>query len=291
MARIARGTLVSIALALGVAAPTVAAPPRPPVTPGSGYLALGDSVTFGFQEKNTVPAPNYHNAASFFGYPEQLGPQLKLNVANAACPGETSGSFINPHAESNGCENKLGKQPSYRGRYPLHVKYKGAQLKYAVKYLRSHRNVRLVSLMIGANDLFVCVATTPDGCVKPSELAKTLAKVKANIRKILSAIRNQAGYRGQLVIVNYYSTNYTSAFVTGAVRKLNQAQDAAAKPFGIAVADGFGLFQKASQKSGGKPCIAGLITQTPAPPNCGVHPTYAGSALLAQAVAKVVRLK
>jgi lysophospholipase L1-like esterase len=269
----------------------VAAPPRPPVTPGSGYLALGDSVTFGYQEPNTVPAPNYHNAASFFGYPDQLGPQLKLNVANLACPGETSTSLINPHAESNGCENKLGKGPGYRTLYPLHVKYSGSQLKFAIKYLRSHRNVRLVSLMIGANDLFICEETTPDACLKPSEQAKTLAKVKANIRKILSAIRNQAGYRGQLVIVHYYSLDYASAFVTGVVRELNRAQDSAAKPFGIAVADGFGLFQKASQKSGGKPCTAGLITQTPAPPKCGVHPTYAGSALLAQAVAKAARLK
>jgi lysophospholipase L1-like esterase len=291
MARIARGTLVLITVLLCAAAAASAAPPRPPVTPGSGYLALGDSVTFGFQESTTVPAPNYHNAASFFGYPEQLGPQLKLQVANAACPGETSSSFINPKAESNGCENTLNKPFGYRVAFPLHVKYKGSQLKFAIKYLRSHRNVRLVSLMIGANDLFVCRETTVDMCLKPSEQAKTLAKVKRNIRTILSALRHQAGYKGQLEIVHYYSLNYASALITGISRELNAAQDAAAKPFGIAVADGFGVFAKASQKSGGNACTAGLITQTPAPPNCGVHPTYAGSALLAQAVAKAARLK
>jgi hypothetical protein len=32
-------------------------------------------------------------------YPEQLGSRLRLEVANAACPGETSASFINPAAQ------------------------------------------------------------------------------------------------------------------------------------------------------------------------------------------------
>src|SRR5947208_20683 len=101
----ARRLLLISALSFCAAAPAAGAVVRPPVTPGSGYLALGDSVTFGYQEPQVVPAPNYQDAASFTGYPEQLGPQLKLNVANAACPGETSTSLINPKAKSNGCEN------------------------------------------------------------------------------------------------------------------------------------------------------------------------------------------
>src|SRR5947209_7007687 len=60
-----------------------------PVVPGSQYLALGDSITFGYMEANVVPPPNYNNAASFLGYPELLGRELHLRVANAACPGET----------------------------------------------------------------------------------------------------------------------------------------------------------------------------------------------------------
>src|SRR5689334_1553471 len=61
-----------------------------PVTRGSTYLALGDSVTFGFEEPQVVPKPDYSNASSFLGYPELLGAELHINVANAACPGETS---------------------------------------------------------------------------------------------------------------------------------------------------------------------------------------------------------
>ncbi len=78
-------------------------------------------------------------------------------MANAACSGETSSSLIKSFAQSNGCENIPGKpNAGYRTAFPLHVNYKGSQLAYALSYLRSHRNVRLLSLMIGANDPFVC---------------------------------------------------------------------------------------------------------------------------------------
>ena len=291
----ARRLLVTTALVLFVAAPaTAAAAPRPPVTPGSQYLALGDSVTFGYREPTTVPPPNYKDQASFVGYPEMVGPQLKLQVANAACSGETSASFINVNAISNGCTNKLGKQPSYRSQYPLHVRYKNrqqSQLAFALQFLRTHRNVRLVSLMIGANDVFVCQTTTPDHCLNPSELNAVLAKVKKNVHTIVSQIRNKAHYQGQLVIQQYYSLDYSSSFITNVSKALNNAQNSGAKPFGVQLADGFGLFQKAAAHSGGNSCTAGLLTQTPAPPKCGVHPSYAGSGLLAQAVARAARLR
>ena len=293
-ARTTLRTLVALVVALCVAAPAAsAAVSRPPVTPGSTYLALGDSVTFGYREPTTVPPPNYKDQSSFIGYPEMVGPQLKLNVANAACSGETSASFINVHAISNGCTNKLGKQPSYRSQFPLHVRYKSrqqSQLAFALQFLRTHHNVRLVSLMIGANDLFVCQTTTKDGCTSPSELNPALAKIKKNVHTIVSAIRNKAHYKGQLVIQQYYSLDYSSSFITHVSRLLNQAQNSGAAPFGVVHANGFGLFQKAAQHSGGNSCTAGLLTQTPAPPKCGVHPSFAGSGLLAQAVTRAVRL-
>ena len=290
----ARRLLVTTALVLFAAAPAAAsAAARPPVTPGSTYLALGDSVTFGFREATTVPPPNYKDQASFVGYPEMVGPQLKLRVTNAACSGETSGSFINVNAISNGCTNKLGKQPSYRSRYPLHVRYKSrqqSQLAFALQFLRTHRNVRLVSLMIGANDLFVCQVTTPDHCLNPSELNAVLAKVKKNVHTIVSQIRNKAHYQGQFVIEQYYSLDYSSAFITNVSKALNNAQNSGAKPFGVQTTNSFSLFQQAAQHSGGNSCTAGLLTQTPAPSSCGVHPSFAGASLLAQAVTRTVRL-
>jgi lysophospholipase L1-like esterase len=151
--------------------------------------------------------------------------------------------------------------------------------------------VRLVSLMIGANDFFVCQETTKDGCASPSERNATAATVTKNIHTILSSIRKKAHYRGQIVIVNYYSLNYTSPAINAQSQLLNQVQDAAAKPFNVRIADGYGELQAAAAHSGagGDSCKAGLLTRLSSG-GCGIHPSYAGQALLAQAVEKAIKL-
>ncbi len=250
--------------------------PSTPVTRGSGYVALGDSVAFGYQEPQVLPTPNYRSAGSFPGYPKQIGTALHLRVANFSCPGETAASLINASAPSNGCENV------YRRAFPLHVRYAGSQLPAAVNYLRAHPGVRLVSLMIGANDLFRCQGA-PGGCTA-ARLRTTLASISANVRRTLSAVRGRAGYLGQIVIVKYFSLNYSSAVLNGFSAKLNRAQDTAARPFHVRIADGFGEFRSASVRFSSNPCLAGLLTQLGSYGNCGVHPSYAGQALLAKAV-------
>jgi lysophospholipase L1-like esterase len=273
---------------LGLGGGVAAASPAP-VTPGSSYLALGDSVVFGYQEQQVVPAPNYHDPASFLGYPELLGAALHLKVANAACPGETSSSLINAKAPSYGCENSLtGPSGAYRVHFPLHVRYKGSQLAYAISYLRAHRDVRMVSLMIGANDLFRCQKTTRDLCTGTAELKALFAKIARNLRTVLSAIRNRAHYSGQLALVNYYSLNYTSPFINQLIIAGNKSEDAAAKPFHVEIADGYGQLKAASRHSGGNPCTAGLLNVV-GQGKCGVHPSYAGQAVLAEAVEKAVQ--
>ncbi len=270
--------------ALALAAAATAWAPKvttsSPLTRGSVYLALGDSVTFGYQEPNTVPPPNYKNPASLPGYPELIARDLHVRVANLACPGETSASLINVKAQSNGCEN------AYRKAYPLHYSYKGSQLAAAVAFLRTHPGTRLVSLMIGANDGFICERTP--SCVK--DLPAFFKRVAANVTTILRTVRREGRYKGQIAIVTYYSTDYT-AIVTTLSKLLNQAVVGAAKPYHVVVADGFGEFKTASVKFGNKPCLAGLITQLGGTPgNCGVHPTYAGSTLLASALLAAIRL-
>ena len=261
-----------------------------PVVPGSRYLALGDSVTFGYEESSVVPAPNYKDAASFANYPQILGQEYHLNVANASCPGETSSSLINTSAPSNGCENNPAHSSSnYRTLFPLHVSYSGSQLAYALSYLHGHGNVRLVSLMIGANDFFVCQETTSDHCASSAEQAATSATVTKNVKTILSAIRNRAHYNGQIVVVNYYSLNYASAAINAESQLVNRAQDAGTQGFHVEFADGFGEFQAGALHSGGNSCTAGLLTMLSAG-GCGVHPSYSGQGLLAQAVAKTIKL-
>jgi lysophospholipase L1-like esterase len=288
-ARLLRIALAAALIALAAASAAAAQPrhrirtgpgpvviPATPVTRGSGYVALGDSVTFGYQEPQVVPTPNYFSAASFPGYPEQIGTALHLKVANFSCPGETAASLVNDTAPSNGCEN------GYRKLYPLHVRYTGAQLAAAVAYLRAHPGVRLVSLMIGANDLFRCQGA-PGGCT-PALLRTTLASISADIKRTLAAVRGRGGYHGQIVILNYFSLNYSVPSVSAFSLSLNQAQDSAARPFDVRIADGYGEFKAGATKFGASPCLAGLITQLGAYGTCGVHPSYAGQALLAKAV-------
>src|SRR5690349_4558012 len=73
--------------------------------PDGKYLALGDSVAFGYVPSGAVPPPNYFDPTSFVGYPELLAQQLGVHVANASCPGETTGSMLVTTALNNGCEN------------------------------------------------------------------------------------------------------------------------------------------------------------------------------------------
>ena len=91
---------------------------------------------------------------------------LHIQVSNASCPGETTASFYVPGAPSNGCENSPGSSIGYRTEYPLHVQYWGTQMQYALKYLAVHRHTRLVTIDIGANDVFLCQETTADACAR-----------------------------------------------------------------------------------------------------------------------------
>ena len=263
--------LLAVVASLVVASPASAKP---------SYLALGDSVTFGFVDSKAVPPPDYKKPATLPGYPELLGRAAHLKVANAACPGETSASLVNAHARSNGCED------AYRKAYPLHVRYSGSQLAFGVKYLRAHPQTRLVSLMIGANDLFLCQRTTNDACA--AELPATLTRIERNVRGTVSAIRHKAHYRGRIVLLSYYSTDYNSAFVTDVVGRLNRAQRAGAKGFHVAVGDGYGQFRRATTRFGGSPCTAALLTQLGQ--SCDVHPSYSGQSLLALAVQRAAGL-
>src|SRR5262245_42430963 len=100
-----------IALVIGAAAVAAIAAGATSAAPVNGsdangtYLALGDSVAFGYVPPNAVPAPKYLVAHSFVGYPQFLAQRLNERVSNASCPGETSTSLLVAGAQSNGCEN------------------------------------------------------------------------------------------------------------------------------------------------------------------------------------------
>ncbi|CAN5696458.1 hypothetical protein BH10ACT10_BH10ACT10_27280 [soil metagenome] len=253
-----------------------------------GYLALGDSVPFGYRPGAVTTPAQYADESSFVGYPELLARRSPLRVTNASCAGETTASMISVTAQSNGCTNSLTSPFGYRDAYPLHTAYASrsqSQLDFAVAYLRSHRNTRLVTLMIGANDLFVCQKTTASQCTSAADFGGLLAQVSTNLDRILSTLRTDGGYAGAIDVVSYYSLDYTDPLQTGGIQALNAAIASVATSDGAAIADGFGSMKDASEPSL-QPCTAGLLIALPTG-GCDVHPTRTGQAALARAVAEV----
>ena len=241
----------------------------------NNYLALGDSVPFGY---NPLLVKAGVDPSAFVGYP-QLAANLsrpKLKVFNASCPGETSTSLINGARPDNGCQDYR----QYIG--ALHVSYQGSQLQYAERYVAANPRTQFVSLMIGANDLFLLQKDCANNnlCIS-KRLPSLLVTLSANLTTIYSGLR-AAGFKGDFVAVTYYSTNYRDPFVTGAVVAVDQILAGVTNAFGGKVADGFRAFGAASAPYGGDTCAAKLLIQLPSG-GCDVHPSSAGAALLASA--------
>jgi lysophospholipase L1-like esterase len=292
---IRRAAVVVLGLAVGVAAGLMSALPAS-ATPATGsashgtYLALGDSVAFGYVPPQAVPAPNYFDPRSFVGYPEDVARALHTRVSNASCPGETTASMLVPGAPSNGCENSPGSSIGYRTEYPLHVQYRGTQMQYALKYLAMHRHTRLVTINIGANDVFLCQETTADGCASTAEFQAVLNEIGANLTTIYTLIRDVAHYHGLLVALTYYSVSYSDPAQVAGTEALDSVIASVTEKFGGKVADGFTAFEGPSAAFGGSPCAAGLLIKLP-DGTCNVHPSPAGHLLLAQAIEDVVRAR
>ena len=158
------------------------------VGPKHSYLALGDSLAFGFQ-------PDFdfgHGYANYF-YNDLKNHGVTAN-ANLGCPSETSTTFV-----------KGGCPLPFLRKYP----YSGPQLNAALSYLSSHSGlVSPVTLDIGASEI------VPDfhrqGCtVDTTKFANDLATLDANLTQIiLPALHNKlvvnGTLTGDLLLLNYY---------------------------------------------------------------------------------------
>ena len=158
------------------------------VGPKQRYLALGDSLAFGYQ-----PDINYDD-----GYANDFYSTLKSygssRLANLSCPGESSTTMI-----KGGCPVPVLRK------YP----YLGTQLDAALFYLSHYAGqVSPVTLDIGSNDILSDINTST--CViNTGKFASDLATLDANLTQtILPKLHNALvvnGKRtGDLIMMNYY---------------------------------------------------------------------------------------
>lgn len=294
----------ALAVTAAVAAPSLAASGPAPTTSGGRYLALGDSIPFGYRESHAEFPTNPQKPSTEIGYPKMVAQDLGLQLTNAACPGETTSSFITKGDQDNGCTTAVDGSPGWRtAGLPLHTSYSGSQLQFAVSWLKAHPRTKLVTLQIGANDGLRCrelnggvCTNTPGGA---QNLTNTLQTIYANLKTILTQITKKAGYQGQIVLVNYYSINSADASDpnggTAQVAGLNAAEKGAASSFPtVKVANVFKQWAYASKFTPDgttDTCEAGLetyVTDNEGNETCGIHPSNAGHALIATSVERVV---
>jgi hypothetical protein len=259
------------------------------------YLALGDSVPFGMNVNLVPPLSTVKPTPSeFIGYPETVAALDRLiglnTLINAACPGETSGSFLNVMTKDNGCNSDHLQPPApplppFKTTVGLHVSYTEAQMSFAEAQLESNKQIKLVTLSIGANDILLALPALEACGTNPTcqqgVLEPVLQAYAQNLGQILARIR--AKYSGLLILVTYYSPQPALDSVTQA---LNSVMTGVGAGFHVTVADGYEAFHIADAPFQDDACKAGLLIKLPpiAGTPCDIHPSALGRVLLAATV-------
>jgi len=179
-------------------------PPAPSSPTPTSYLALGDSLAFGYSQAKfdeNLPAENPTHFET--GYVNVFGGVLKLfdrglQIVNDGCPGETTESFINGPC-------------AYQLVFPLHHPYAGgptsSQLSDALAYLAAHPGaVDPITIDIGANDALGLIEGTcklEAACIAAGAPA-VFAKIAANLGSILGQLRAAAPH-AQIVVLGLYN--------------------------------------------------------------------------------------
>jgi hypothetical protein len=243
--------------------------------------------------------------AQFIGYPEAAAALARVAEVNASCPGETSASFLNASMPDNGCNSPHMVPlpspglapvtiPPFKTTYGLHTAYTGAQMNFAISQLKSNKEIGLVTLSIGANDILLALPSLElcgtDATCAQTVLTPVLNTYAANLAQILVGIRSQ--YQGTLILMTYYSPSPALDSVTMALNGvMTQVAAQISKTPGFApikIADGYNAFQLASTFANHDACKAGLLIKLPASPYdespCDIHPSPLGRDVLAALV-------
>lgn len=269
--------VTAAALSLLFAATPAAASSEHFNPPKGSYLALGDSLAFGFQLGKFLQekATGTYDPATFnTGYVDDFAANLAtvspgVQTVNLSCPGESTVTF------SGSCVYHVVAGNA------LHVSYSGSQEAFALAFLEAHRGqVSPVTITLGANDfnplLQSCGGPTNIACVAAGVPA-VLNQVEANMDQILGSIR-AAAPDTEIIVMQYYNpfavlSTDTSAFVLA----LNGVLAQAATSHGARLADAFAPFNLAPNE----PATLCALTLFCTPLN-DVHASDAGYGVIAQ---------
>jgi len=189
------GCLMALVLALSALVFAPAAANAQPPPGGPIYMALGDSISFGysqqkFNENYPTESPSRFEEGFDHFFKEKLNKELKgITVDDLACPGETSNGLIGENEELGGMISTEETSPPapYQGLgdwhpcayknvdgFPLHSGYGSiSQLEDAVSVLTSDNpytgkpnEVKAITLNIGSNDELAAIAQCKDEVTK-----------------------------------------------------------------------------------------------------------------------------
>ncbi|MBS1862754.1 MAG: SGNH/GDSL hydrolase family protein [Actinobacteria bacterium] len=276
--------------------------------PGNTYLALGDSLAYGYhqaqfqqelKEKGFVEAANFDD-----GYVDDFAAALKLlnprlSVVDDGCPGETTETFIKGSGVGSAyCAGGPTGTPFPKAF--LHHAYTGTQLEDALA-VAGEAGTATITLDLGANDILqflghTCGFPTAFSCSE-AEVEAEIGHVVTNIGFILSRLR-AAAPTARIVFVSQYNPYPTVLTPEGrgdaTVEALNGAIKSVAAGFGVKFANTARVINfsgtHGGPEAGDIPTVCAFTamcpggTFDPASPEADIHPTKAGYAAMATVV-------
>ncbi len=273
---------------------------------GSTYLALGDSLAYGYHQAQFLSEyPNINPANFNKGYVDDFAGVLKfvnfkLNTINDGCPGETTDTFINGSGTPGYCAGGPTGTP-----FPevwLHHSYTASsQLGDALAILKSTPNVSPITLNIGSNDVLQFIEHT---CGFPTTYTCTEAQVAAEFGHIVSNVGNILGQlraaapKAQIVLIGAYNPYPTILPAPGGDTTLHQLNGAlksvAATVPNTSFADSEPPFNPSIIFGGSEtldlPTVCAFTAMCPGgkfyptSPEADIHPTNLGYAVMAAVV-------
>lgn len=249
----------------------------PPKQGEATYLALGDSLAFGYTDALFEALSPEEDASGFdFGYVDDFASYLRpsytqLTVVNDSCPGETTESFV-----EGPC--------AYGQSHPLHHPYGGSQLSDALAYIHAHPGeVTLITIDIGANDANFTFERKCkfNGLCMFEHMSEVLGEIDANLNHILGSLREAAPLATIVMVGNYNpygSTVEDSNLFTG---YLNDVYEEAAKEVGALFANPYPVFNPGGAREGTTICeLTYMCSHTPP----DIHATELGYEAIAEVI-------